>query len=56
MNSEKLLQYWHPSKGGWHVGEEVERNAKVVTIRPAGNGRKLHVPVEDVKPVERRVA
>jgi hypothetical protein len=56
MNASKAVSYWHPTKGGWHVGEEVTRDAKVVVIKPCGNARKLQVPVEDVKAIEEKAA
>lgn len=52
--NEELRQYWHPTKGGWHIGiVEAVRQTKdgpVLRIRPIKPAmRCLDVQAEDTK-------
>lgn len=47
----ELVQYWHPTRGGWHVGEVIRRNLFTVVVKPLGKNREYCLGVEDVRPI-----
>ena len=52
VKPEEIVRFWHPTRGGWHMGHLFAKQGELRHIRPHTKTRKVIVPAADVEPIE----